>query len=228
MNYATISADVISYTLLTNSEKRRLETEIRKLLDKLTFEYHKQKFYGRLIQGDYIECAMKSPKYALRIALILKTFVKSLDFDLSTKRKIRLKHFTDHGIRLSVAVAPLSELNPKKGIIDGEAIYMSGRSIKRISTSNKQKIVIKNSMFFCSNNTKLQRIMDVTFSLADTIISKYSAKQSEVIFHKLFHKNESEIGAMLNKSQSTISQHSTAAGWISIEKAINYFEKTIK
>ena len=228
MNYATISADVISYTLLSDQEKRKLETDIRKLLDELSLKYESQKFYGRLVQGDYIECALKSPKYSLRIALILKTFVKAIEFNLTEEDKIRLKYFSEYGIRLAVAVAPLSEFDSQKGIIDGDAIYMSGRAIKNFSTSDKRKIVIKNSMFFCSNNQKIQEQIDTIFSLLDTIISKYSAKQSEVVYFKLLNMNEAEISEKLNKSQSTISQHSTAAGWISIEKAINYFEKTIK
>ena len=111
MNYATISADVISYTLLSDQEKRKLETDIRKLLDELSLKYESQKFYGRLVQGDYIECALKSPKYSLRIALILKTFVKAIEFNLTEEDKIRLKYFSEYGIRLAVAVAPLSEFD---------------------------------------------------------------------------------------------------------------------
>jgi iron uptake system EfeUOB component EfeO/EfeM len=88
-------------------------------------------------------------------------------------------------------------------------------------------VVIKNTMFFCSNDKKLQEQFDTIFSLIDTIISKCSAKQSEIIYYKLLGFNEREISEKLHKYQSTISQHSTAAGWISIEKAVNYFENTI-
>ncbi len=228
MNYATISADVISYTSLSEEEKRQLEKGIKELLSDLRNKYEKYSFYGRLVQGDYIECALSSPKHALRIALLLKTYIKTFEFKKTKENWNRLKYFNEYGIRLAVAIAPLQKIDPKKGIIDGEAIYLSGRAIKKLSTSDKQKIVIKNTMFFCSSDKQTQEQFDTCFSLLDTIISKCSAKQSEILFYKLFDLSEKEISQKLNKYQSTISQHSTAAGWLSIEKAVIYFENTIQ
>jgi hypothetical protein len=228
MNSATISADVITYTSLLEDEKRKLESGIKELLADLTKKYKKYSFYGRLVQGDYIECALNSPKHALRIALLLKTFVKTFDLKKKSEKGNRLKYFNEHGIRLAVAIAPLEKIDPENGIIDGEAIYLSGRAIKNLSTSDKQKIVIKNTMFFCMNDKQKQEQFDTFFSLLDTIISKCSAKQSEIIYYKLLNFSEKEISGKLNKFQSTISQHSTAAGWLSIEKTVNYFEKIIQ
>jgi hypothetical protein len=228
MNYSTISADVISYTSLLEEERRELEAGIKELLSDLTNKYERYSFYGRLVQGDYIECALKSPKYALRIALLLKTYIKTFEFNKKKEKRVRLKYFNEHGIRLAVAIAPLERIEPVNEIIDGEAIYLSGRAIKNLSSSDKQKIVIKNTMFFCSYDKKLQEQFDTFFSLLDTIISKCSAKQSEIIYYKLLDLSEKEISEKLNKYQSTISQHSTAAGWLSIEKAVTYFENTIQ
>jgi hypothetical protein len=39
--------------------------------------------------------------------------------------------------------------------------------------------------------------------------------------------SEKEISEKLGRNQSTISQHSTAAGWQAIEKSVLYFEKYI-
>jgi len=224
MDFATISADVIEYTSLTTTEKRELESGVRQVLSELTEKYSSQGFFGRMVQGDYIECAVKDPRYALRIALFLKTFIKSFEFQAPGTNKSRIKYFSEHGIRLAVAVAPLEKLDPNSGIIDGEAIYLSGRAIKNFSTSDKQKIIIKNTMFFCSPDNRLQQQFDVLFTLLDTILSRCSSKQSEVVYYKLLDYTEKDIAATLKKNQSTISQHSTAAGWLSIEKTITYFE----
>lgn len=228
MNDATISADVISYTSLLAEEKRQLETGIKALLSDLTKKYEKYSFYGRIVQGDYIECALKSPKHALRIALLLKTYIKTFEFSKINEKPNRLRYFNEHGIRLAVAIAPLEKIDSEKGIIDGEAIYLSGRAIKNLSTSDKQKIVIKNTLFFCSSDKKTEEQFDTLFSLLDTIISKCSAKQSEILYYKLLDLSEKELSEKLHKTQSTISQHSTAAGWLSIGKAVNYFESTIQ
>lgn len=227
MNGATISADIISYTSLSDGDKRNIEQKIHNLIVELSSKYQDAGFFGRMIQGDYIECAMKTSQNALRIALLLKTFVKSIKLQ-HTIDKRGGKYFKEHAIRLAVAVAPLATIDADRGIIDGEAIYMSGRAIKNYSTSDKQKIVIKNTMIFCSNNKYIHEQFTAIFSLLDTLISRSSAKQCEVIYYKLLGLNEYEICNKLNRSQSTISQHSNAAGWHSIDKSVNFFEKYIE
>ncbi len=224
MNGASISADNISYTYLSQEDKRNIEKEVKELLQVLTEKYQNESFFGRMVKGDYIECVVKSSHYAFRIALIIKLFIKSIEL-ISNSNGKGVKYFKEHGVRIAAAVAPLLTIDPENGIIDGEAIYMSGRAIKDFSTSDKQKIIIKKTMFFCSKNMEEQEVFDTIFSLLDNLISRFSAKQSQVIYLKLMGYSEKEIGEQLNKNQSTISQHSTAAGWQSIEKAVNYFEK---
>jgi hypothetical protein len=227
MMQATISADVISYTSLHEKDKRHLETSVKQLLGELTSKFKAQQFYGRMVQGDYIECALNSPVHALRIALLLKSFVKSLQLNNIDKRKKELKYFLEHGIRLAVAVAPLTKIDPANGIIDGEAIYLSGRAIKSYSTSDKKRIIIKSTLFFRCTDERLQEPIATIFALLDFIFAGCSARQCEVIFYKLQGFNEKEIALKTGKYQSTISQHSTSAGWNAIENAVTYFEKTL-
>lgn len=104
---------------------------------------------------------------------------------------------------------------------------MSGRKIKTLTTHNKQKVAIKNTMFFCNKNSQIQEQFDVIFSLIDFIISKCSSKQCLVIYYKLLDYSETEISYILNKYQSTINQHSTSAGWPVIEKTLKYYESNI-
>ena len=228
MNSSTISADIISYTSLSLEDKRKIELIIRQLISELTEKYKEFGFFGRIVHGDYIECAMHSPVYILRTALLLKTLVKSFELSDENSENKRNKYFKEYGIRIALAVAPLSVLDAKDGIIDGEAIYLSGRAIRELSTSDKKKVVIKNSMFFCSPDKQDQEKYETMISLIDTILSRCSPKQCEVIFNKLLELSEKDLSVKLNRNQSTISQHSTAAGWNTIEKAVNYFENNIR
>ena len=227
MNCSTLSADIVSYTSLVEEDKRKLEISIKKLLSDLSLKYTENDFWGRMIQGDYIECAMKSPVYSLRVALLLKTLVKSFELSNSYPGNKRIRYFKEYGVRIAIAVAPLITLDRENGIIDGEAIYLSGRAIKEMSTSNKQKVVMKNSMFFCNRDIQEQEKYNAMVSLIDTILSKCTQKQCEVIHYKLLDVTEKDLSEKLNRDQSTISQHSNAAGWNAIEKTINYFEKYI-
>lgn len=228
MNSAAISADVVSYTSLSTENKRFLNERIKYILQQLDTTYKNEAFYGRNVQGDTIECTLNKPQKALRIAIILKTFIKSLDLPNKKNNQNTLKYFKEHGIRLALAVAPLTEVNKDKGIIDGEAIYLSGRAIKNMSTSDKQKIIIKESLFFCSNNKQTQQLYQTILTLLDTLLAKCSAKQCEVIYLKLLGMSEKQLVEKLNKSQSTISQHSNAAGWHAIQKSVLYFEENIQ
>ncbi len=228
MNSSTISADIISYTSLTADDKRKIELYIRQLISELTETYKEFGFFGRIVHGDYIECAMHSPVYILRISLLLKTLVKSFELSENNTEDKRNKYFKEYGIRIGIAVAPLITLDSKNGIINGEAIYLSGRAIKGLSTSNKKKVVIKNSMFFCSPDKQEQDKYDIMISLIDTILSRCSPKQCKVIYNKLLEISEKDISLKLNRNQSTISQHSTAAGWNAIEKTVKYFENNIR
>ncbi len=227
MNSATISADIISYTALNQSDRRLLETRVKIFLEEMGEKYQSDFFFGRIVQGDYIECAVQSPIHVLRIALLLKTFIKSIVLQHTDLSDRRIKYFKEYAVRLAVAVAPLDIIDADNGIIDGEAIYLSGRAIKKYTTSGKQKIVIKNTLFYCSNNEEERTKYDTIFSLLDNLITRCSAKQCEVVYLKLMGLSEKEIAEKLEKNQSTISQHSTSAGWQSIEKAVNYFEKYI-
>ncbi|HAW58927.1 MAG TPA: fumarate hydratase [Bacteroidales bacterium] len=226
MNLA-ISADIIAFTTLPDEDRRRLEKGIKGLLYDLENKFKSRNFFGRMVQGDRIECAMTEANFGLRVMLLLKTYVKSISISHSGSLDKRFKYFTLHGLRAAMAVAPLATIDPDNGIIDGEAIYLSGRTLASLTTYNKKKIIIKQTLFFLSSDSELQNRIEPLIILIDTLLAKASAKQSEVLFYKLSGLTEKEIGNKLAKNQSTISQHSNAAGWYAIDKALNYFEKNI-
>ena len=225
MNKATISADIVSSTSLNVEQRLILEKELKKLLRILKQSFGSKTFFGRLIKGDYIECVLNNPKDALRVALIIKSFVKSLKIQANNKTNKKIQNFKEYGIRIAVGIGELSILNRRKGIIDGEAIYLSGRAINEMTSSDKK---IKNTLAFRSNQEDWNEAFAPLFSLLDVLFADSTRAQSEIILYKLLNKSEKEISEILKKSQSTINQHSTAAGWFAIDKAVKYFENQIK
>ena len=225
MNKATISSDIVSSTSLSVDQRLILEKELMKLLRILKQTFGSKTFFGRLIKGDYIECVLNDPKIALRVALIMKSFVKSLKIQANKKINKRLQRFKEYGIRVAVGVGELSILNKKRGIIDGEAIYLSGRAINEMTSSDKKN---RNTLAFRSNQENWNEAFTPLFSLLDVLFAESTRAQSEIIFYKLLNKSEKEISEILKKSQSTINQHSTAVGWHAIDRAVKYFENQIK
>ncbi len=223
MNEAIIAGDIIAYTSLSSQQKEILEKELKNLFRELQDKYQ---VFIRLVNGDYLECVVEKPEKSLEIALLIKTFVKSLKFDQAGNDK-RIKFFNKYGIRLVVSIGNLERFDAEKGIIDGEAIYRAGRLINEQSTHDKQKIHIKQSLFFISQYDELNKEMDTLFNLVDFILTKATDKQARIIHRKIWGESEKEIAQKLKISHSSVNRHSIAAGWRPINKTLKYYSGKI-
>jgi hypothetical protein len=229
MKRAIVSGDIIASTSLNNADRSKIGDCLKLLTKKLNKKF---KVYSRLTEGnDYIDSYIPNNSDALRVMLAIKCFVKSIP--ISTKDSInhgdnRSKFFKTHGIRLALGIGELSRLDIHNGIIDGEAIYFSGRTISENRTYNKEKVVIKNTLFIKSDDKEFDDEFTPLLALLDVLLSKCTSKQSTVLYLKLLGYDEATIARVLGKKQSTINEHSTSAGWIAIEKAVNRFEDVVK
>ncbi len=227
MFQTVISGDIVSFTSFNDVGRDLLETSLQELLEGLRKDYD---VYGRVIKGDYLECVVPEPQDALRIALAIKSFVKSIPIEenLHYKMNNRVKQFKTHGIRLAIGYGELSRFDPEKGIIDGEAIYLSGRMVSEPSNYYKKRIVIKNTLYFVSEDSSLNKQFEPLIALLDVLISKATSKQCKVLYLKLMNHSENAIAIKLDIAQSVVNQHSTSIGWNAIEKTINYFNEVIR
>jgi len=226
MKYSVISGDIVSSTSLNNEDQKFVEEKIKGLLSDLKLEFN---VYGRVIKGDYLECVVPNASQGLQVALAIKSFIKSIPVETKqyAKGDNRIKQFKTHGIRLAIGYGELSRYNPQEGIIDGEAIYFSGREISGETTYNKERIVIKNTLFFTSKSDDLNKNFQPLLALLDVLLSKATSRQCEVLYLKLMNKQEEEIAKKLGIGQSAVNQHSTSIGWNAIEEAVNYFKMVI-
>lgn len=224
---AVISGDIISSTSLNDTGRILIEDRLKVLLRELKREYN---VYGRIVKGDNIECVLHESKDALRVALAIKSFVKSIPIEdtLHYKNNNRVRHFKIHGVRLAIGYGNLSRYDADKGIIDGEAIYLSGRAIGETFKYHKERIVIKNTLYFVSNDTNLNKEFEPLLALLDVLIGKATSRQCQVLYLKLMNYNENTIAEKLKIKQSVVNQHSTIIGWNAIDKAVKHFGSVIK
>ena len=225
-NHIVISGDFIAYTSLSTVEKKTLEQQLLQLFQQLETKY---KTFSRLIKGDYLECVVPDPENGLAVALAIKTFIKSLEIEEKVEKveNNRTRVFQTYSIRLAMGLGRLDRFNREENIIDGDAIYRSGRAISSESTHNKERMVIKNTLFFSSINEELNLNIDAIISLLDHLLARATSRQSEVLFLKIMGNSEKVIAKKLGVSQSSINQHSTASGWNGMDKAIRYFTHTL-
>lgn len=226
MKYSVISGDIVSSTSLLENDRELVEKGLQTMLQDLHAKFDT---YGRIIKGDYLECVVPNAAQGLQVALAIKSFLKAIPVEIDQYKadKNRVKQFKIHGIRLAIGYGGLTRYNPAEGVIDGDAIYYSGREISGTATHNKERIVIKNTLFFASKNEDYNNNFQPLLSLLDVLFSKATARQCEVVYLKLLEFQEDEIAAKLGIGQSAVNQHSTSVGWNAIEEAVKYFHQTI-
>lgn len=210
--YATISADIVSSTSLSIDETVALKKRVSDLFVSLSAKF--QGFWGRLIKGDYIECVVPDPLEALRVALLLKALVKSLDV-IHTKEK---KLFISYGVRIAIGIGSMRIIDRKEDIMDGDAIYRSGRNLAKMGVPGKGTMTID------IYDSRLRSSLRTVALLVDAIMNDATRRQSEVLYYKLLSLSEKEIASIMGMKQSAVNQHSTAAKWYCIEAALKYFE----
>lgn len=224
-NKIVLSGDIIASTSLNNEEKLVLERELKHLLTILDKKFS---VYGRIIKGDYLEMVVEKPEDALGITLLIKSYIKSIQLNEISSDK-RYKNFKNHGIRIAMGFGKLNRFDKENGIIDGDAIYFSGRKISEESTTyNKERIVIKNTLFFVSDNESLNQNVNTQLGLIDVLLTNGTSKQCKVLFYRLLGMSEIEIANELKIKQPTVNKQLTSIGWNAIEKSVTHFSSIIK
>ena len=211
---ATISADIVKSTSLETRDIIELRKRLLSLFERIETDMLPG-FWGRIVRGDTIECFVPDCGKALRIAIIIKLFVRM------SAEEMGASYFTRHyGIRFSIGIGGMKYVDAKEDIMDGPAIYQSGRNLDSISTERDIYSVIGIE----SDKIGIHWLLESYVSLIDNLIRSYSNKQVEVVFYKLLGYKERQISEMLNIYQSAVNSRSSLAKWGLLEMAIRDFE----
>ena len=212
--YATISGDTVNSTKMSEEDVLHYKQYLDAFFSQLESRYPGS--WGRVVRGDAVEYVLPNPKDAFRVALMLKCYVKN--FKLSKRND----QFCRYGMRIDFAVGALRINDKDKGIIDGDAIYASGRNLDKMHStySSTMNVQLQNSIY--------DEMAKTIVALADTIINKNTAKQSMLLYYKMLGYDTKEISEVMDVKASTISQQSSSAGWQAISMALNYFENHLE
>lgn len=210
---ATISADIVRSTSMATADLLVLRRGLQSLISDL--ERDNPGFWARIVRGDSLECVVPDYQDALRIAVLLKLFVKMrvADFDCS-------QVLQRYGIRFSIAAGDLKYADKDEDIIDGPAIYMSGRNLDEISRRGGRMSIFEVEKVPRS----LSNVLDSYVALICDLVDSYSAKQAAVVFYKLLGFKEVEISERLGIYQSSVNVRATNAQWGLLNMAIKDFE----
>ena len=210
---ATISADIVRSTSLQTEDLLVLRERLKRLLD--DFEQSYPGFWARIVRGDSIECVVPEYRYSLRIAILIKLFVKILVDGFECHELLHR-----HGIRFSIGIADISYADKVEDIINGPAIYLSGRNLDEISRRDLFSAFEIEAVPAAFNGC-----MESYVALLSDLVDSYSAKQAEVVFYKLMGYKEVDISRRLGIYQSAVNMRSTSAQWGLLNTAIKDYEQ---
>ena len=213
--YASISADIVSSTSQIGQSMIDLNNRLKEGLSILEKQYNG--FWGRIVRGDTIECIIKNPVDALEIALILKSWIKAYEPNHDNDNK-RLKKY---GLRLAIGIGNINTIDKELDIIDGEAIYLSGRSLDKLTGHSKYSMTISMA------NKQIEEPLSVIIELINQLITNATGRRCLILFERLLTSSSSETAKKLEISISGVNQSLNELGWAAIESAIKYYRKTV-
>ena len=210
---ATLSADIVKSTSLQTEDLIELRNRLLNLFDELEKDY--LGFWARIVKGDGIECFIPEHRYALRIAVLLKLFVKMLADKFNCSEMLQ-----KYGIRFSIGMSRRVYENREQDIMDGPAIYISGRNLDAIiRRANVYSIIEVDGA-----SEEMNCFLDSYVAMVSNLIDSYSVKKAEVVYYKLLGFKEREISERLGIFQSSVNTRSTNAQWGLLNTAIKDFE----
>ena len=218
--YAIITGDIINSRRVKSDTRESLYNEVQLFLKRLKEE----KWLKKVEQsgGDSFQCEVARIQYALRVALMIKCFIKAktnIPYSISGKK---IKEITDisirlAGVRISIGISTADFIKRKLGESDGDAFLLSGEGLEQLKNEYSELSLKTNSQ---SLNIEVHSIV----LLLDALVQKYFARQAEVILQKLQEKKEDEIARILNISQSAVNQSARSGKWHAIETALKDVE----
>ena len=218
---AIITGDVIHSTRMDIKQRDWLFNQIVGALEQWDKDFGMK---SETFRGDSFQCLIKKPIDALKLALLQKTFIRSLDHKDANEingskstRTIGLLRPWIFDARIAIGIGEVNLLSSRLASSGGEAFQLSGQLLDKMK-SKKQSLAI-------STNDEFNEELETEFVLLDAIISKTTSFQCEVINLKILGYTEVEIAKRLNIMQSAVNQRSNSGNWNAIESMIKRFEK---
>ena len=218
MKEATISADIINSTSLDKDDIVMLSQYLSDFFMLLNSQFLDS--WGRVVRGDGIEIVVSNMKDVIRIAILLKCYIKAFKVNFSSLNNVLRgrRRISNFGVRVVIGIGGLRINDQERGLIDGQAIYNSGRMLTRISSRTRGTLVVVGQEDI--GIVGLQPML----SLIDEIISHATAKQCDIMVKRFLGLTETLIAQKVGITQSAVNTHLRRAGWHAISEAINFYE----
>ena len=223
MVQAILTGDVIHSTRMSIEHRNWLINQIADALKQWNKDFGMR---SETFRGDSFQSMVKNPADALKMALIQKTFIRSLNpsdvYEVHKKDNPSIKRniiypFGIFDARIAIGIGDVDKSTSRLTSSSGKAFQLSGQLLDKMK-SKKQALAI-------ATDDKFNDELETEIILLDALISKTTALQCEVINQKLLGYTEMEIAKQLQIMQSAVNQRSNSGNWKAIDSMIKRFEK---
>ncbi len=208
MKTGVITSDIIQSTTISPAERERLYKLTQESLLVIQEQFpHQSEWY----RGDAFQIKTENVKHSCRVALLVKTFIRSIEKGEKTKNTPKI-----YDVRMALGIGAAEPGRDTLALSNGEAFQLSGRTLDMLKTTRYN--------FAITTNDSHKNALRAEAQLLDTLISSTTAAQCRVLYYKLLGYIEDEIAKKLSVSQSTVNQHANAANWSVFDDYLDYFE----
>jgi hypothetical protein len=211
--YAVITGDIVASSRLSSKNREKLHQVMVESSGFLREAFKNMiPMDVDIFRGDSWQMLISKPEFALRLALFYRAMLRA---------KMGL-HKLD--TRMAIALGQV-EFVPPNSVSEGfgEAYQHSGRALESMPKA-------KNMCFVFPGN-KLEKTLDIIVQLIDTIASRWSDKQALAVTGAIRGWKQEKIAETCWKkkiSQQAVAQHLNRAGWYTVEKAVRFFNLSLK
>ena len=223
MIQAIITGDIVHSSRMSVGHREWLFKQIADALKQWNKDFGMR---SEIFRGDSFQCLVKNSADALKLTLLIKTYIRSLNpsklyevikkEDPKTKREIIFPTWI-FDARIAIGIGEIEFLSNKLASSGGKAFQLSGQLLDKIK-NKKQSLAI-------ATEDRFKEELETEFILLDALISRTTALQCEVINLKLLGYTEHQIAENLEVGQSAINQRSKSGNWKAIETILKRFEQ---
>ncbi|GGK68768.1 hypothetical protein ACD591_17355 [Rufibacter glacialis] len=227
---AVLTGDIVESTLLSATERTRLNQALTQGLTTLV-----GKDQHEIFRGDSFQILLEDPSLALKTALQVRCLLRKslisdqLQQDVTQEKTEGIENKKANPLlysykkevvdaRIAIGLGKTGYKSPHIRTSDGEAFQLSGRALDSLKSKGPRLVV-------ATPHQEFNAYQEVICSFLDVFINSWSLQQAEVVFELLEGKKQQEIAEMLHISQASVSQRTTTAHWQEVEKALALFQK---
>lgn len=204
---AILTGDIVSSRSVP--EKKPWLNRLHEIIDRKT-GLAKAPKWG-IFRGDGFQVEIPKPADALRIAILIRSGLKSIP------------ELHEQGIdaRIGIGIGQKGYTSKSINESDGEAFYSSGAALDSLK-GDQYRLKVKTPW------EHLDKPINVALLFASTTIDEWTQAQAEIVWMKMSQeKTQVELAKKLNISQPAVHKRAAGAHFNEISALISYFESAI-